>query len=81
MVVIFCYLKSENYKVQSQLNNSFYFEISTSLFSIPQCKAAKLNTRRGHLLEEIRYAMSFLSICNIASYVKIKQIQNKKINM
>ena len=58
MIVIFCYFQKENYKVlKIHLNNSSFFEISTSLYKAPHLKASKLNKCRWQLLEEIRYVL------------------------
>ena len=47
MVVIYCYLKKENYKVlKIPVNNYSYFQISGSLFSVPSA-----NKRRALKLQ------------------------------
>ena len=59
MVVIYCYLVKQNYKVlRFHVNDSSTLEMSASFFSVPppskpHLQVSKLNTDRRRLLEEI----------------------------
>ena len=71
MIVIFCYFQKENYKVlKIHLNNSSFFEISTSLYKAPHLKASKLNKCRGQLLEKIRYVLCEWSLEEIPGVIE-----------
>lgn len=57
IVVVYCYLERENYKVSKFRKNSFfYFKISASFENRAQHSAALSGFER-HLLEEIRYGL------------------------
>ena len=71
-IIIFCCFQKENYKVlKIHVNNSSFFEISTSLYKAPHLKASKLNMCRGQLLEEIWCVLCEWSPEEIKSLQKI----------